>query len=157
MKDLNLPPADLKIVQDKGTLKIFDFIRKKYLVLTPEEWVRQNFIHFLVFHRGFPGGLLKLESGVKYYQRKGRYDAVFMDRKGSPLLLIECKAPQIKIDKDTLNQAARYNSKTRAPYLALTNGMEHYFIKVEFLENKLIALPEMPTYEYLADQTGRNG
>jgi len=122
------------------------------LVLTPEEWVRQNFIFFLIQHRGFPRGLLKLESGVKYYQRKGRYDAMFLDRSGSPLLLIECKAPDVKIDRTTLNQVARYNSQTQAPFLALTNGMEHYFIKVEFLENKLIALPEMPTYEYLASQ-----
>ena len=152
MKALNLPKADLKIVQDKGTLKIFDFIRKKYLVLTPEEWVRQNFIHFLVGHRGFPKGLLKMESGVKYYQRKGRYDAVFLDRSGKPLLLIECKAPEIKIDNSTLGQVARYNSRTKAPFLALTNGIQHYFIKVEFLENKLIALSEMPTYEYLASQ-----
>jgi hypothetical protein len=77
---------------------------------------------------------------------------MFLDRTGSPLLLIECKAPDVKIDRTTLNQVARYNSQTQAPFLALTNGMEHYFIKVEFLENKLIALPEMPTYEYLASQ-----
>lgn len=152
MKALNLPPADLKIVQDKGTLKIFDFVRKKYLVLTPEEWVRQNFLYFLIEHKGFPKGLLKTEIGVKYYQRKGRYDAMFLNRMGSPLLLIECKAPEVKIDSSTLNQAARYNSQTRAPFLALTNGLEHYFIKVDFLENKLVALPEMPTYEYLASQ-----
>jgi len=154
VKTLNLPHADLKIVQDKGTLKIFDFVRKKYLVLTPEEWVRQNFIHFLIGHRGFPKGLLKMESGVNFYQRKGRYDAMFLDRTGKPLLLIECKAPEIKIDNSTLSQVARYNSRTKAPFLALTNGIQHYFIKVEFLENKLIALPEMPTYEYIANQNG---
>lgn len=152
MKALNLPQADLKIVQDKGTLKIFDFIRKKYLVLTPEEWVRQNFIYFLVQNKGFPAGLLKLESGVKYYQRKGRYDAMFLDRSGKPLLLIECKAPDVKIDQKTLSQVARYNTDVRSPFLALTNGMQHFFIKVEFLENKLIALKETPTYEYLVSQ-----
>lgn len=153
MQTLNFPPASFKIIKEDGRLKIFDSIRKKYLILTPEEWVRQNIIRFLIDHRSFPKGLLKLETGVKYYQKTGRTDALFVNRNGNPVVLIECKAPEVEVSQQTLDQVSRYNSSIKAPYIILTNGIKHFFMKVDFLESKLITLTEIPSYQYISDQS----
>ena len=157
MQTLNFPPASFKIVKENGRLKIFDSIRKKYLVLTPEEWVRQNVIRFLIDHRSFPQGLLQMETGVKYYQKKGRTDALFVNRNGIPVVLIECKAPDVVISQKTLDQVSRYNSSIKASFIILTNGLKHFFMKVDFLESKLITLTEIPSYQYLSDQSENDG
>lgn len=153
MQALNLPPFPFKIVKENGKLKIFDPIRRKYLVLTPEEWVRQHFIQFLISEKGFPRGLLKLEGAVKNQQRSGRYDALFLDKKGQPLVLIECKAPEVKITGETFFQIARYNTILKVSFLAVSNGLEHFFLKVDFVENKLTTLDDIPQYSYLVKQS----
>ncbi len=125
-------------------------MRKKHLALTPEEWVRQHFVHYLIEHRNFPKGLLKLENAVKYHQRSGRYDAVFLDRTGKPFLLVECKAPTVKITQETFDQVKRYNTQLNAPYIAITNGLTHFFMKIDFHENKVFFLDDIPHYQYLS-------
>lgn len=108
-----------------------DPIRRKYLVLTPEEWVRQHFLQYLISEKGFPKGLLKIEVGIQGAQRGGRYDALFLSRSGKPLVLIECKAPGVSITKETFFQIARYNTQFRVPYMAVTNGLEHFFLEID--------------------------
>lgn len=152
MDPLNLPPYPFKIVQESGKLKIFDPVRRKYLVLTPEEWVRQHFMQFLIGEKKFPKGLFKIESGVNYNERKGRFDALVYDSNGNPLVLIECKAPEVAISKATFFQIARYNVKIKAPYLAVTNGMQHYFVHIDVDENKMKVLGEVPEYKYLVSK-----
>lgn len=108
-----------------GQLHLFDPIRKKFIVLTPEEWVRQHFIHYLISEKGFPAGLCSIEGGVTHAGKAARYDVLFYNREGQPLLLIECKAPSVTLSTDTLHQLARYNRTACAPYVAVTNGLAH--------------------------------
>lgn len=131
---------------------IFDPVRKKYLVLTPEEWVRLHFIQFLIRDKGFPAGLLRLEAKVMHHRRTGRYDALFLNRSGKPVLLIECKAPKVRIESETFEQAVRYNSSVGAPYMALTNGIDHFFLRVDLQERRVNFLKEIPDYQYLSSE-----
>jgi hypothetical protein len=146
---LNLPPFPFKIQEDSGLLKIFDPLRRKYLVLTPEEWVRQHFVQFLISEKGFPKSLFLLENVVFHHQRKGRFDVMCVDRNGKPILLVECKAPYVKMTQGTFDQIGRYNSKLKVPYLAVTNGLQHYFMQVDFEKSAIKFIEELPHYEYL--------
>ncbi len=150
MQALNLPAWPFKIVKDKGKYEIFDPVRRKYLTLTPEEWVRQHVVRFLIDHRGFPAGLLQTERQVKHHQRKGRYDAMFRDRRGNPLVLIECKAPSVRIDETTFAQISRYNSALQVPYWMLSNGMVHFFGRVIPEEGRLEYMEGIPDYSELS-------
>ncbi len=150
MQALNLPTFDFRVIDQSGKRKIFDPLRKKYLALTPEEWVRQHFIQFLVIHKHFPKGLLMVESAVKYHQRSGRYDALFLGTDAKPLMLIECKAPTVRITQETFDQLSRYNTRLKAPYACVTNGLTHFCIQIDTIENKLIFLKDIPAYQYLA-------
>ncbi|MDR2938680.1 MAG: type I restriction enzyme HsdR N-terminal domain-containing protein, partial [Prevotellaceae bacterium] len=117
--------------------KIFDAVRKKYVALTPEELVRQGFINFLVADRGFPQALLMVEYALKVNGLSRRCDVVACNRAGAPLLLVECKAPGVKIGNETFAQAARYNLTLRVPYLAITNGDNTYCCRVNFETEKV--------------------
>jgi len=149
MQMLNLPPYPFQIFKEGEKYKILDPIRKKRLVLTPEEWVRQHMVMYLIKEKNFPAGLLKLETGVKHNQRFGRTDALFLNRDGKPLLLIECKAPTVKIDRETFYQVARYNSAIESPYVIMTNGLEHIVIHLAIQERKILSLTDLPDYKYL--------
>jgi len=149
MQPLNLPPYPFQIFREGEQYKILDPIRKKRLVLTPEEWVRQHMVMYLIKEKSFPAGLLKMETGVKHSQRFGRTDALFLDRNGKPLVLIECKAPGIKIDRETFYQVARYNSAIESPYVIMTNGLEHMVIHLAIQERKILSLTDLPDYKYL--------
>jgi hypothetical protein len=153
MDKLNLPAFPFKIIKEEGKYKILDPIRRKYLVITPEEWVRQHFIQFLITEKSYPKGLLKLENQIKHGQTTGRFDALFLDNKGKPLLLIECKAPSITIDRETFYQVARYNNELKVPFFALTNGKKHFFLELDFKDGTINVLPEIPTYQYLVNQS----
>lgn len=130
MQALNLPTFPFKIIRDSGKLKIFDPVRRKYLILSPEEWVRQHFLQYLIIHKGFPSGLLKIENKVKTGQRLGRFDALFLNRAGNPELLIECKAPEVTLDQSTFQQLTKYNGELSVPFMMVTNGLNHFFIQV---------------------------
>ncbi|MFH6984327.1 type I restriction enzyme HsdR N-terminal domain-containing protein [Marinoscillum luteum] len=146
MQKLNLPPSDFKLKSEEGNQFIFDIVRKKYLVLTPEEWVRQHFIHLMVNHLAYPKSLIKVETGLAYFKSAKRSDIMLCDREGSNFLLVECKAADVKIDRKALNQVSVYNKELKARYVALTNGMVHFIWEYRSDENKYYQLKEFPKF-----------
>ncbi|WBO85521.1 type I restriction enzyme HsdR N-terminal domain-containing protein [Hymenobacter yonginensis] len=147
MQELDLPPFDYKLTQSGSTMLIWDMLRRKQVVLTPEEWVRQHVVHYLISHRGYPKGLLSLERGLRYNQRQKRTDLVALDATGQPLLLVECKAPSVPITAAVAQQAATYNQTVGAPLLLLTNGLQHFCWRVDFAARTNERLAEVPRYE----------
>ncbi|UPL50405.1 type I restriction enzyme HsdR N-terminal domain-containing protein [Hymenobacter sublimis] len=146
MQELNLPPFAYKVTQSSENLLIWDVLRRRNVVLTPEEWVRQHVVHYLMNHRGYPKGLLSLERGHRYNQRQKRTDLVALDATGQPLLLVECKAPSVPITAAVALQAATYNQTIGAPLLLLTNGLSHFCWRVNFAERTNERLAEVPAY-----------
>lgn len=127
MIELNLPKFDYKLTKSSnGDILIFDIIRKRKVILTPEEWVRQHIVNFLVTHKKYPQSLVALEREINVYNTKKRFDILCFDRYGEAFLIVECKAPKVKITEQVLEQALRYNTNTKAPYILLTNGIYHY-------------------------------
>lgn len=126
MFKLNLPEYNPTLRKEEGKVWIFDIIRKKYIVLTPEEWVRQHFIHYLIHHLRYPKSLFRVESGLQYNKLQKRSDIVIHNRMGKPWMLIECKSPSIKLTQKAFNQVAVYNMTIGAQYVAVTNGMAQF-------------------------------
>jgi hypothetical protein len=126
MQELNLPSYTFRLKNENNIVFIFDAIRKKYVVLTPEEWVRQNFIRFLTDEKKYPASLVAVEIGLKYNQLQKRADVLIYNKMGQPHLMIECKAPEVKISQDTFHQIAAYNMSFKVNYLVVTNGMDHF-------------------------------
>ena len=149
MQHLNLPQHPIKINEEKGVKYIFDPIRKKYLVLLPEEWVRQNFIQFLIKDKNYSASLIAIEKGLKLNELQKRADIVIYDKQAQPIVLIECKAPKVKINQEVFEQVARYNMVFKVPYLVVTNGLDHYCAKVDFIENSFEFLVDIPNYKEL--------
>jgi len=146
VQSLNFPKYEFKITRKEEGDFIFDIIRRKDILLTPEEWVRQHVIHYLFKDLGYPKGLIRVESGVVYNARLKRSDIVVYNNKGIPHLLIECKAPSVKINQSTLEQVAMYNHSLKAPIILLTNGLTHYTFKIN-ANNELINLESVPKFE----------
>ena len=146
MPQLNLSNAVLKTKLVKGTTQVFDAVRKKYLVLTPEEWVRQHFIHYLNSEKKYPLGLMGVEQMVKYNEQSTRADIVLYTNEGKPNMIVECKAPKVKITQDAFNQIAKYNFKLRVDFLVVTNGMQHFCCAMDYENNKITFLKEVPGY-----------
>lgn len=146
LPELNLPPFEPVLSKSEGKLWIFDPLRKKYLVLTPEEWVRQHWINYLINHLGYPGGLFSLEKGLKYNQLQKRTDLIVFARDAQPYLLVECKAPTIKIDERTLIQAMTYNKNYNCPYLILSNGLNHTYMGYSEEMGQFIQLKRLPNF-----------
>lgn len=149
MKKLNLPDYKFTFQEDSKKTKIFDDIRKKFLVLTPEEWVRQNIIRFLVEERNFPKSLIAIEKGLTLNGLQKRTDVLVYSKKGTPIFMIECKAPEIKIDQKVFDQIGRYNINFKLPYLLVTNGLEHYCAQIDFKKRSFSFLNGIPNYEEL--------
>lgn len=126
---------------------IFDVIRKKYVVLTPEEWVRQHFVNYLINTMKYPKALFKVESGLKYNNMQKRSDIVVHNRSGNPWMLIECKSPDIKLTQKAFNQIAVYNMTIGARYLAITNGMLHYCCRAGNTSQDANFLESFPMFE----------
>ena len=126
MTKLNLPQFDIRISKEGGKVMVLDFIRRKYVVLTPEEWVRQHFVNYLINHLKYPKSLFKVESGLKFNKLNKRSDILIHDRQGKAWMLVECKSPDIKLTQKAFNQIAVYNMTIGAKYLAVTNGMVHF-------------------------------
>jgi hypothetical protein len=146
MQALKLPPFDARIKEEKGKKFIFDIIRKKYVVLTPEEWVRQHFIHFMLAAE-YPASLMAVERMVVVNRLKQRADIVLYNRQGKPVLIVECKAPDVPVNNNTLAQAARYNIPLKVDYLIVTNGIDNYCIQLDKngLNHKVIS--QIPSFE----------
>ncbi len=149
MRSLNLPTYSFKIKSIDNKDYIFDIHRKKYLQLTPEEWVRQNFVRFLIQERSFPAGRIVLEKSLKYNKLSKRADILVYNTEGEPLLLVECKAPGIKIVSSVFDQIAIYNLTFRVKYLIVTNGLSHYCAEVDFEKKRVSFLSEIPVYNTL--------
>ena len=144
LPNLSLPSFEPKLQRVDDTYFIFDSLRKKFLVLTPEEWVRQHWINFLIEHQGFPKGLISLEKGLKYNQLQKRTDLVVFDRIGIPYLLIECKAPEIELSQKVLHQALAYRSSLLTPYVIISNGLKHISLEFEKNQKKFIQIQNFP-------------
>jgi hypothetical protein len=140
---LNLPKANLKLKDDL----VWDVLRKKFVRNTPEEWVRQHFIHYLINDLNYPVGLMAAEKLVKYNKMSKRCDIVSFTNKLSTLMIVECKAPKIKLTEDTFYQVAKYNFTLKAPLLILTNGLEHIAAHIDLKSNEIKFLERLPTYQ----------
>ncbi|HSF53243.1 MAG TPA: type I restriction enzyme HsdR N-terminal domain-containing protein [Algoriphagus sp.] len=141
---LNLPHFEPALRQSDDKLWIFDSLRKKHLVLTPEEWVRQHWINFLINYHDYPGGLFSIEKGLKYNQLQKRTDLIVFDGNSNPYLLVECKAPGVKISEMTLRQAIVYNQTLNCPNLILSNGILHFYMEYSSDEGKFIQQKNPP-------------
>jgi len=146
-KKLNLPEYELKINKTGNAISVFDIIRKKYILLTPEEEVRQRFIHFLINEKKFPKGLMAVEKELKFYELKKRTDIVLYDKNANISVIIECKAPEVNITQKTFDQIARYNMNFKAEYLIVTNGITHYCCKPNYDKKSYNYIKEIQTYE----------
>lgn len=144
IEPLNLPKADLRLKKIKGIVHVWCVIRKKDLVCTPEEWVRQHFIHFLINERNIPIGLIASEYPLDYNGRLKRADIVVFNKKQDPVLIVECKAPKINLDEKTLFQIAQYNFHLDVDYLCLTNGLDHAYSQIDRESGSLRYLKEIP-------------
>lgn len=146
MISLNLPQADFRIKSKENTQLIFDNIRKKYVVLTPEEWVRQHVLYYLTEIKGYPKSLIAVEKQLVVNTLKKRFDILVFNKQGLPEIVVECKSPSIKISQHTFDQIARYNLKLNARYLMVTNGLHHYFCNLDNINEQYIFLTELPDY-----------
>lgn len=144
LPELNLPAIEPQLLKKEDQVFIFDFLRKKHLVLTPEEWVRQHWIRFLIDHQSFPKGLVTSEKGLVYNGLQKRTDLLVFDRSGLPYFLIECKAPEVEINQKVLSQAVAYNQILKCPFIALSNGNRHVFMEYVVEEGKFIQQKSLP-------------
>jgi hypothetical protein len=149
LKQLNLPQYSFKISGKEGSEMILDPVRRKYVKLTPEEWVRQNFVQYLVNEGKYPAGLLGIEVMFRLNKLKRRVDIMVHNRFGEPVLIVECKSPDVDIDDKVFEQIATYNMKFKVPYLVVTNGLHHYACKINHEEMKFEYLLVIPLYEDL--------
>jgi type I site-specific restriction endonuclease len=146
MYKLNLPEFDYKLKKAEDKIWIFDGIRKKYIVLTPEEWVRQHFIQYLIHEKNYPKALIKIEGGLIYNQLQKRTDIVIFNRQGKPWMIVECKSPDVPLSPATLSQASVYNASLKAEFITVTNGMIHYCAQIDWTERKTTLLNDTPLY-----------
>lgn len=143
---LNFPVSNFRLKEAGDKLMIFDEARRRYVVLTPEEWVRQNCLHYLRSQKHYPISLLAVEKGIKINNQLLRYDLVAYSKKGQPVLLVECKAPDVKISQSTFDQIAVYNLKLKVPYLMLTNGLQHFCCVADFENARYEFLKDIPEF-----------
>lgn len=153
METLTLPSYDFRIAKRDGKRSIYDPTRQTYVRLTPEEWVRQHFVQYLIQELDVPGGLVTTEATFRYQGQPWRADVVVHDRQGAPLMLVECKAPTVSIGQDAFDQGARYNLVLGAPYLVVTNGRTHYACRIDPDDRSYTFLDDLPPYDALLDMT----
>ena len=146
---LNLPPYPFKLTEKNGQLTVFDELRKKDIVITPEEWVRQHFVQYLIGEKQYPRSLIKLEGGLKLHGMAKRTDIVVFNSAGQKILLVECKAPSVAISQATFDQAARYNMVHKVTLMAVTNGLQHYYCRIDHANETYKFLEELPGYREL--------
>ncbi|MGL4805555.1 MAG: type I restriction enzyme HsdR N-terminal domain-containing protein [Bacteroidales bacterium] len=150
MSPLNLPNSTLKITLRDQKKFVWDRLRKKFVALTPEEWVRQNFIEFLINHKGYPETLMNNEIAVRLNGMNKRCDSVIFDKSGKPVVILEYKAPQILINQNVFDQIVRYNMVLQVPFLIVSNGLNHYCCEVDYLNHRCNFMQDIPTFEEIA-------
>jgi type I site-specific restriction endonuclease len=146
LQSLNLPPYPFKITDENGQLSLFDEIRKRTIILTPEEWVRQHFVQYLIRQKNYPRSLIRLEGGLKLNGLQKRTDIVVFNTEGNRILIVECKAPSVTIDQKTFDQVARYNMVHRVSLLAVSNGLQHYYCTIDQEKRKYQFIEDLPVY-----------
>lgn len=143
---LNLPAAQLRIKTENGKQQVFDILRQRFVTLTPEEWVRQHFIHFLIEHKGYPAALLGNEVPLQVGTMKKRCDTVVYGRDAQPAMIVEYKASHVEITQAVFNQICRYNITLRVPYLIVSNGLQHFCCRVDYEKGTYSFLADVPSY-----------
>ena len=146
---LNLPQYEIKIGEKDGKRTIFDFLRRKYVALTPEEWVRQHFTHFLIAQKGYPKGLMGNEVELHMGDKRLRCDTILYNKEGQPRMIVEYKAPTIQIQQKTFDQISVYNLLLHVDYLIVSSGLQHYCCKMDYNNQKYLFLQDIPDYENL--------
>lgn len=153
---LNLPPVDLKLTREDGIVKVWDPLREHYVALTPEEFVRQHFTSWLRTHREFPAAAMANEVSIELNGTHKRCDTVVYDRSGNPLMIVEYKAPGITITQETFDQIVRYNMVLKVRYLAVSNGISHYFCKIDLPSGTYNFIRQLPTYREMTTPFSNN-
>ncbi|MBQ4173497.1 MAG: type I restriction enzyme HsdR N-terminal domain-containing protein [Prevotella sp.] len=151
MIPLNLPSYPIKLAGTRQKPSIFDILRRKYVALTPEEWVRQHFVHFLIEHKGYPSSLLANEVSLKIGEKSLRADTVLYDRNLQPRMIIEYKAPSIPLTTHVLNQVGNYNRLLHVDYVIISNGLQHYCCKMDYASQRFVLLEDIPHYQDMKD------
>lgn len=146
LQPLQLPPYPFKITDVNGKLMLFDEIRKKQVIITPEEWVRQHFVQYLINQKKYPKALIKLEGGLRLHGMPRRTDIVIFNTNGEKMLMVECKAPSVAITQKVFDQIARYNMAHKVSLLAVTNGLQHYYCSIDFANESYRFIEELPDY-----------
>lgn len=149
MKQLNLPDFEFKTRTENGQLQIFDPVRRKYVALTPEEWVRQHFIHFLIENKNVPLSHIAVEKSIRVSNLAKRADIVVFKGGLKPVLVVECKASSVEITEEVFHQVLRYNMSLRVDFLVLTNGIQHVYCRVDYNKQKADFIEDLPNYEQL--------
>jgi|SRR5574344_1286260 hypothetical protein len=149
MFQINLPPYETNIIEQDGKKQIFDILRKRFVQLSPEEWVRQHFVHFLIEHKGYPAALMANEISLNLNGMWRRCDSVLFRKDTSPQMILEYKAPEVKITEHVFNQISAYNHVLHVRYLIVSNGLSHYCCRMDYENNQAIFLPDIPAYDDL--------
>ncbi len=146
MQKLNFPQYSFRFKNSQNKIAVFDDLRKKFVILTPEEWVRQHCVKYLQNEKNYPLSLINVEKQLQIAGLTKRYDIVVFEPQGTIQVIVECKAPSVKITQDTFDQIARYNLSLQANYLMVTNGIEHFFCQLDYENENYIFLKEIPEY-----------
>lgn len=146
MQQLNFPLYDFRLRKSEKGDEIFDIIRKKFVALTPEEWVRQNAVRFLMENCSVPAGRIKIEMPLKIQKLSKRADVVVFDDYAKPILIVECKAPSVPLHQAVFEQIAQYNMVLKVENLLITNGLKHYFCKIDFEKRNFVFENQIPDY-----------
>jgi hypothetical protein len=146
MTALNLPFYKFRIKSSENKRLIFDQLRKKYVVLTPEEWVRQHFVSYLLSEKKYPASLIAIEKELKINGLKKRTDILIFNKQGLPDIVVECKSPSVPITQTTFDQIARYNLNLNATYLIVTNGLQHFYCQMDRKNEQYVFLEDIPNY-----------
>jgi hypothetical protein len=146
MIKLNFPDYTFRIKDHDGKLVILDPVRKKYVALTPEEWVRQHVIQYLKQEKQVPLSLISVESEIRLYKTRKRFDLAVFDRNGHALLVVECKSPTVPVTQDVLDQAVRYNLTMKVGFLMLTNGIQHMYCRIDANKSTIMLINDLPDF-----------
>ena len=149
MYSLNLPTYEAKIRKNSNGLEIFDPLRRKYIALTPEEWVRQHFVNYLINYKNYPASLMANEAGIKLNSLTRRCDTVVYNNQLEPLMIIEYKESKVQITQNVFDQVVRYNTVLKVPYIVVSNGISHYCCRMNFEDQSFEYLTDIPEYQSL--------
>jgi len=146
LQQLNFPKFPFRFKNSENKISIFDIVRKKFVVLQPEEWVRQHCVHYLINVKNYPKSLINVEKELKINTLSKRYDIVVFNSNGGIHIIVECKAPKVNINQATFDQVAQYNLALNANYLMVTNGLNHYYCQMDFENERYNFLKDIPSY-----------